>query len=646
MVKFDFRKLFETGRIGSMELKNRIIMPPMTTMFANENGAVTDQLVHYYTERAKGGAGLIIVEAAVVEWPRGKLVLNSLNIADEKYVPQLSKLARAVKFSGSKVALQIAHCGRQTTLASTEGVQPVSASEFHGGSFTARALAEDEISSIVEKFAEGARRVKKAGFDAVEIHGAHGYLIASFLSPYTNKRSDKYGGDINSRTRFAVEIIKRVREKVGGDYPILFRLSGEERVEGGLTLNHTKVIASKLESAGVDAIDISIGLRESAKWTHAPMAISPGYQSHLAEGIKQSVKLPVITIGRINNPAIAEALLEERKADFIAMGRALIADPYLPKKTLEGKVKNIRKCIACCNGCVGNLLSRDWPIECDVNPAVGRERIFNLGRTGDARKVLVIGGGPAGIEAAHIAAVRGHKVTLYEKANRLGGQLKLAAIPPHKEEINNYLEFLEHQVDSDGVDVHLGVEATPELILQDKPDAVIVATGASPLIPSIPGIDRGNVVTAWDVLQGKSDVKGDKIIVIGGGTVGCETAEFLAERGKSITIVEMLDEIAWDMPLRPKAFLLERLVERQVKTVTGFKVSEITGQGVVASGKDRENEIFEGDMVILAVGAKPNKVLAEQLRWLFSELYVVGDCHKPRRILDAVSEGAFAALQI
>ncbi len=646
MNKSKFDKLFEPGRIGLMELKNRIVMPPMTTLFADGNGGVTDRLIAYYTERAKGGAGLIIVEAAVVEWPRGKLVLNSLNISDEKYIPGLSQIARAVQSYGAKVGLQIAHAGRQTNLANTEGLTPVSASDFPGANFKVQGLTEDEIPIIIEKFSESARRAKKAGFDAVEIHGAHGYLIASFLSPYTNKRLDKYGGNIENRTNFAIEVVKRTREKVGTDYPLLFRISGEERVEGGLTLPDTKTIARQLELAGIDALDVSIGIRESAKWTHAPMAIPPAYQSYLAENIKQSVKIPVITIGRINDPNIAESLLESGKADFTAMGRALIADPYLPKKALSGRLNDIRKCIACCHGCIGNLLSKDWPIECDINPSVGREREFDLRKTAEAKKVLVIGGGPAGIEAAHIAAARGHKVTLCEKNKKLGGQLILAAIPPHKEEIKNYIEYLIHQIDNDDVEVHLGVDVTVELVQHEKPEAVILAVGASPFIPHIPGIEKENVITAWDILEGKVQVKGDKIIVIGGGTVGCETAEFLADRGKKVIILEMLDEIAFDMPLRPKAFMLERLDEKKVQIFTGFKASKITDKGVTATGKDKIEKLFEGDMAVFATGVISNKFLFEKLRGQIRELHVVGDCNNPGRILDAVREGAFTALQV
>jgi 2,4-dienoyl-CoA reductase-like NADH-dependent reductase (Old Yellow Enzyme family)/thioredoxin reductase len=645
-------KLFEPIQIGPLELKNRIVMPPMVTNFGSDTGAVTERLVDYHVERAKGMVGLIIVEATCVEGLLGRLVVNQLRVDSDKYLPGLADLVESVHLHGAKIALQIHHAGRQTTLEATEGRIPVSPSEVpyidmytSPGSVIAqpRSLTIQEIGGLVEKFGEGARRAKTAGFDAVEIHGAHGYLIGQFLSPYTNKRNDEYGGSFERRMQFALEVIERVRKEVGSNYPLSFRISADEYIESGMTLELAKRVAVKLEGASVNVIHVSGSLGESNHMCEAPMAIRRGFNVHLAEGIKKVVSIPVIAVGRINDPELAEKILQERKADLVAMGRALIADPQLPMKAMEGKFDEVRKCIACDLGCSSRLYL-GLCITCNVNPDVGKEREFRLTRAEKVKEVLIVGGGLAGMEAARVATLRGHRVTLCEKTDELGGQLLLATRPPHKEELQNILDYLRIQMGKLKVEIELRKTIRPEIIDEEKPDAVVVATGAVPLIPRIPGIESKRVVTAWDVLAGKVDPK-DEIAIVGGGEVGCETAEYLTELGRNVTLVEALGDLALDMEPLNRYLLLQRLKEREIKVHTGTMFKEVTNEGIVVGDAFGEH-VLRAESIILSLGTVPDNALASSLRGKVEQLYVIGDCVKPRRTLEAIHEGSWAARQV
>jgi 2,4-dienoyl-CoA reductase-like NADH-dependent reductase (Old Yellow Enzyme family)/thioredoxin reductase len=645
----NLKKLFEPTNIGEMEVKNRIVMPAMTTVFANESGAVTERLVNYFVERAKGGVGLIVTDAACIDYPQGKIGhATQLRVDHDKFIPGLNDLVKMVHRYGAKIALQLHHAGRQTTLEFTEGKQPVSASNVYDPAFNTqpRALEIEEIEVIIEKFGQGARRAKSAGFDAVEIHGAHGYLIQQFLSPYTNRRTDKYGGSLDRRMTFALEILRRVRDYVGKGFPIIFRLSAEEHVQGGLTLEDTKVIAQKLEEEGADALHVSSGMDETPPeyCDVPPMAVPRGCFVHYAAVIKELVDIPIITVGRINDPVLAERILQEGKADLVAMGRALIADPELPRKAHEGRLNNIRKCIACnmCTMRIGNGLR----LACAINAAVGEENESKLTRVAKPKRILIVGGGPAGMEAARVSALRGHEVVLYDENERLGGQLRLAIKPPHKEELSNLLDYLSDQLRELDIEVKIGERVTAQLVQKINPDAVILATGAKPLIPNINGINNKTVVTAWDVLDSKVELD-EEIVIAGGGTVGCETAEFLAEKGKKITIVEMLNDVALDAEPVTRKLLLKRLKEKNVKILTNSIIFEIKeGEILIMDTKSNRRENIKAENVVLSLGTRANDKLFKELKGKLKELYAIGDCVKPRKIIDAIYEGFHTALEI
>lgn len=657
-----FRRLFETCKIGNMELKNRLVMPPLGVEYAR-NGFVTDRLKRFYAARAKGGVGLIIVGFTSVDWPVGNALQNVTAIDDDKFLPGLRDLACHIKANGAKAAIQLAHAGRRAgrveatgRLEVTRGLIPVAPSSLPhpvAGYVVPKELSFDEIQDITEKFAEGARRAKEAGFDAVEIHCAHMYLLNEFLSQHSNRRCDEYGIDFEGRMKFPLEVVRRVRETVGKSYPILCRINAHDGAEGGNTLEDSKQIAVRFEKEGIDAIDVSAGSgfppTTSALWMYASTIASSraprGCFVHLAEGIKSVVGVPVITANRINDPQFAERILEEGKADLVAMGRALVADPELPIKAAEGRLDEIRPCIADCIGCAGRIYSfPDSDVLCTVNPAVGREDESTVESAKRAKRVLVVGGGPAGLEAARVAVLRGHQVSLYEKNSKLGGKLDLAAMPPGKQEIANLERYLVSQVKKLGVEVVLGKEVDLEVIKKIRPDVVIIAAGDKPLRPKIPGIDGRNVVTAADVLAGRTN-PGEKVAVLGGGQTGAETAEYLAEKGKEVTVIEMLRDLATDMPPALRVPLLFSLEDKCVRVLTKTTVRSVTEEGVIVSRRGI-NQFIKADTVVLALGAEPNREVYENMKDECFEIHLIGDALKPRRILDAIHEGFETARKI
>lgn len=636
-----YPKLFEPIQIGSMKLKNRLILSGINVNYAAEDGKVTKRLRDFYVERAKGGVGMVQTGICYVD-PLGRFFTNMMGIHDDSVIPGLKELAQEVQSYGAAFVVQLCHVGRYAS-SKIIGTQPVAPSAVASrvSHEMPRELTVDEIKAIIEAFAQGARRARDAGADAVDLAGAVGYMIAQFLSPYSNKRDDQYGGDMGRRMQFVLEIIDRIQQTVGKDYPIMIRISGDEFISGGNTLDDMKVVAQRLEKAGVASINVIPGWHESpvplVSW-HVP----PAHYAYLAEEIKKLVKVPVIASNRINTAELAERLIAEGRVDMVTMARALIADPELPRKAQAGRADEIRPCVACNQGCYDRLFANQ-DISCMSNPAAGREEEFAIRPADRPRKVMVVGGGPAGMEAARVAASRGHDVTLYERSESLGGQLALAAVPPGKDEINSLVSYFSNQLAKLGVKVVLGQEATAETVSREKADVVIVAAGARPLIPSMPGVQGANVVTAHHVLAGTAGT-GQRVVVVGGGQVGIETADFLAEQGKTVAILEMLDRLGPDLGVTVRWIAMKKLSERGIKATPGAKVLEITATGVTYE-KDGATQSVDAETVVLAVGARAEKKLMEDLENKV-EAYSVGDCVQARKALVAIYEGAKVGLRV
>lgn len=645
-----FRKLFEPILIGSMELKNRIVMPPMGTNFGTADGHVTEQSIGYYEARARGGVGLVIVEVTCIDAPVGKTSARQLVVDDDRYIPGLRRLADVIHRHDVKAVLQLHHAGRGAK-SSITGVQPVapSAVPMPYGTLIGfagempRALTVAEIKDVVARYARAARRAREAGFDGVEIHSTGYYLPAQFLSSTANQRQDEYGGDLQKRARFLLEIIAAVRGEVGKDCPLLCKLSAVEIGEGaGLTAEEGLQVARMAQDAGVDAIEVAGMLWGVNPRQRPSTAERPGGFLPLIEAMKKVVTVPVMAAGRMD-PVFGEKVLQEGKADLVVMGKGLIADPDVPMKAVSGSVGDIRPCIGCLR-CIDNVSIGGGSLMCSVNAAIGKEREYEIQPAARARKVLVVGGGPAGMEAARVAALRGHKVTLYEKRDRLGGQLLQAVVPPKKDHLSGFVDYLTRQMAARGVDVRLGSEATAELIEKAGPDAVILAAGVVPVPPGIPGVDGPNVLSAKDVLSGAT--VGARITIIGGGVVGCETAEFLADLGKDVTVLEMMDEAAAQMVHALREMLLGRLAMKKVSVLTGVECRRVTGAGVEIATREGVTRTVEADNVVLASGDGPNRTLLEALSKRFAEVHPVGDCVEPQGIAEAVADGYRVALAL
>ncbi|MCK4964087.1 MAG: FAD-dependent oxidoreductase, partial [Dehalococcoidia bacterium] len=473
-----------------------------------------------------------------------------------------------------------------------------------------------------------------AGFDAVELHCGIGYLISRFLSPCTNKRTDEYGGSLENRMRFLLEIIASSKRKAGSDYPLLCRISADEFMEGGHTLEDTKKLIPILEGEGVHCLDVGAGWHE-CRTPLVHMSVPRGAFVYLAEEIKKVAKIPVVAAYRINDPILADKIIAEGRADLIGMGRALIVDPELPNKAREGRLEEIRPCIAC--GHCLDVVMLGAPLACAVNPQVGKEAEYTSVPAKTPKKVFVIGGGPAGMEAAAGAAERGHQVTLFEKGDRLGGNLLLAAVPSYKWELSNLTNYLETQLRKSGAQISLNQEVTEETIAEGKPDVVVIATGAIPRIPDIPGIDGGNVVTALEVLGGNKEV-GDRVVIVGGGMIGCEVAEHLAEKGKQVTILEMLERIGIDIGMTTRWVIMQRLRNAGIRMETKAKAEKLTDKGVVAS-RDGSTEFFAADSIVVAMGLVPQNELYRRLEAKGTKCYSIGDCNEAQKILQAIEDG-------
>jgi len=648
----EFEHLFQPFHFRTFDVKNRIVMPPMAIYIPGCEGYVRQRLIDYYEARAKGGVGYIVVNATVVSEPSGSSHPNQTRITADKYIPGFKKLVDVIHSYDVKAALQLYHAGRQRygIIAGLPTLSPSGIPDPVRKDPT-RAITVDEIHRLVEEYAQAARRSQEAGFDAVEIHCAHGYLLAGFLSPYQNKRTDAYGGDVWGRTRIVREILARTREVVGEEMLLQVRINGHDYVNGGNTLEDAKEIARILVEAGAEVIHVSAGMAPSGQYTFLPAAVRPGHNVYLAQGIKEAVgpDVPVIAVGAIHDPELAESILRSGGVDLVAVGRALFADPEWPNKASEGRLAEIRPCLRCSKS------AGVWPedMRCTVNPAVGMEAEFErlMETAPEPKDVLVIGGGPGGMEAARIAALRGHAVTLADANAELGGKIHLAMVPPDKELQGNWLDYYRHELEELDVNLDLGHRVGVEDVEARDPDVVVVATGGRPLIPDeIPGLDHPGVVTSDNVLRGESRL-GQRVAVIGGSSMGVETADFiLKDENKSVVVVEMMHDVLLDISHDAKLALLDKLYAKSYRHVTDTRLKAVTEEdGQLNLHVERYGlpDVMRGfDTVVMAVGVEPNDELGQALKRTRDEVYLVGDCEGSGDYRKAVHDGARVALSI
>jgi 2,4-dienoyl-CoA reductase (NADPH2) len=666
----EFPNLFSPIRINKLEIKNRIVMTAMHLGYTPE-GFVTDRLVGFYEARARGGAGLIIVGGCPIDDISS--MTGMINIDDDKFIPGLRRLTGAVKSEGARIAAQLYQAGRYVHSSSIGGRKAVSASavrsKFTGE--TPKSLEPEEIRMVQDRFAEAAVRAKESGFDAVEILGSAGYLISQFLSPVTNLRKDQYGGSFENRMRFGLETAAKVRKAVGKDYPVIIRLAGNDFMEGGNTNREAGLFASELEKTGIDLFDITGGWHET-RVPQLTMAVPHAGYVYLAQGIKSAVSVPVLSSNRINDPYTGEQILRNGSADLVTMARGLIADPELPNKAMTGKSRLIYRCIGCNQGCFDMVFTGN-PVTCTVNPAAGIEKEVVLLPADRKKKVLVIGGGPAGMKAACTAAERGHHVTLAESAGRLGGQLLLNRDIPGRAEMVTAGTDLISNLKSLKVEVLVDKKIDAAFVKGFSPDAVVLATGALPLLPGINGLDDNKVITAWNLLSGKGKL-GKRVVIIGGNAVGLETALYAANIGtvtpdtlhflaihkaetwdvmetlinkgiKEVTVVEMLAKYGRDIGPSTRWTILDELKRLGVRIITGARAVAVTKEGLEIE-KDGKHEIIGADSIVIAAGAGPDNSLEEPLRGLVKEIHVIGDAACPRKALDAIKEGFNIGLRI
>ena len=652
-MKNDYPHIFSPLTVKNMTIKNRIVMMPMGTNYGEQNGEMSFLHINYYEQRAKGGTGLIIVENASIDSPQGSNGTTQLRIDHDNYLPRLFKFCENIHRYGTKIAIQINHAGA-SAVSSRINMQPVSASDVpskEGGEIP-RPLSKDEILHIVKKYGEAAKRAQTAGFDAVEIHAGHSYLISQFLSPITNKRTDEFGGSVENRTRFCRMVIDEVRKQVGPFFPIMLRLSADELMEGGNTLEDTLEYLDHLQEE-VDIFDVSCGLNGSIQYQIDANYLPDGWRSYMAKAVKEKFNKPCISMGNIRDPKVAERILADGDADLIGMGRGLIADPAWVNKVATGHECDLRKCISCNVGCAGNRIGVNRPIRCTVNPSVLEGDVYKKLHVNKNCNVVVIGGGTAGLEAACTAAEVGCNTFLLEKGSELGGLASLISKIPAKNRLADFPHYLMHRAEQlENLYIFTNTEGTPENIRKFHPNIIVSSTGSAPLLPPIAGLkdridnENYNIYSILGMINHindfPKDLEGKKVVVVGGGAVGLDVVEFFADRNADISIVEMMDQIGRDLDPVSKNDTKAMMKKHNVHQLTKTALLEVKDSSFLVKGDGEPYELpFEYGFVCLGMRAQGQlyQSLAEEFSSEDVEIMNIGDSQRARRIIDGTQEG-------
>jgi 2,4-dienoyl-CoA reductase-like NADH-dependent reductase (Old Yellow Enzyme family)/thioredoxin reductase len=635
-----FPYIFHEGRIGSLVLRNRLIMSLYPTKYATDS-KVNERMIEFYSERARGGVAMIVLDCPCLDYPGAYKGPNEIRFDTPESADAVKDLLSVIHGEGAKAFMQLNYPKERVFDHEVPGAKQ------KGNAWIAPLaliMTSDEAYELIRIMANGANRARELGYDGVEVQASYGDFISQLLSPLSNKRTDEFGGSLENRTRFLTSLIEAVKEKAGRDFPVMVKLVCDEFVTGGLTLKETTVVARLIEHAGADAILASGGNKATKHMTIPSHYLPPGVLVHLAKEIKKAVAIPVVAIGKINTPELAEEVIRRGDADFVAMARPLLADPYFPVKAKEGRVEEIRKCLCDLEDCADKGV-KGIGRTCTVNPFSGQEYRLKITSAKKKKKVVIAGGGPAGMQAAILASQRGHEVILYEKEGVLGGQLRISSVAPCKAEMEAALEHMGHMLGKTGAKVILNKTASKEEILFHNPEAVIIATGSRPSLPDIAGADLPMVYDVRTVYESAVDL-GKDVVIVGGGDTGCETGDLLAEKGMGVTIVEMLGEPLHNMKEIPKQELLKRLRDKNVTILTSTKLLAIETGKVVVDTEEGVRKELSADSVILSTGSVPSASLAETLKGLIEEVYVVGDAREPSNLGTALRSATDVALKL